>query len=210
MATRKRPRRRTQFPPGGGELSPPLVRLWRLNYYAGRLLTPEDLTREQQYHLDSRRRLNQLLHGVGVLGGLELAVTGGGGQQVQVRPGVALDCLGREIVAVDVLEAPIPAGKVLYASVHYLERLVDGVPRPGEHGTVGDTQASRIEEDAELVLELEDPLAAHPRHRGSCGACGLDHALPIGRLRFSGGRWRVDRTYRPPRIGHPRATASRG
>jgi hypothetical protein len=189
-------------------MPPPLVRLSRPNYFSGRLLNAEDLARDQQYQLDSRRRHNQLLHGAGVLYGLELTVAGAADSQVRVQPGVALDCLGREVVVVEALETPLPAGRVLYASVHYIERLVDAAPVLGEQGAEGATQASRVEEDAEVVLEIQDPIAAHPSRRAFLRACGLDHAIPIGRLRFSDGKWRADHAYKPPRVAHHRAPAS--
>jgi hypothetical protein len=198
---------RHPVPPGASQLGPLQVRLSRLNYFFGRLLSVDDFRQEQQYQLDSRRRHNQLLHGVGVVSGLQVTVSGAANPRVQVQPGVALDCLGREVAVVDTLEAVLPPGRVLYVSVHYVERLVDEVPVPGALGAEGGMQPGRIEEDAELVLELQDPLAAHPHPRGAWRPCGRDHAVPIGRLRSSGGRWRVDRAYKEPRVPHSKRPA---
>ena len=70
----------------------------RMNYFAGQLLTPEDLQAEQDYHREMRYRHNRLL-GQGVVHGLDITVTGG--STVAVSPGFAIDRCGRELVLPD-------------------------------------------------------------------------------------------------------------
>jgi len=68
----------------------------RLRYFHGMLLDDKDFREEQQYHANKRRLLNRMLHGSGVVCGLELRGTKGK-KSIQVTPGLALDCSGNEI-----------------------------------------------------------------------------------------------------------------
>ena len=78
----------------------------RPNYFTGQLLTEEDFTAEQSYFLDGRRSDNRHLHGWGVVCGLGVAPSGGGG--VVIQPGLAIDGLGREIVVPEPRDMPDP------------------------------------------------------------------------------------------------------
>jgi hypothetical protein len=68
----------------------------RLRYFHGMLLDEKDFREEQQYHANKRRLLNRMLHGSGVVCGLELKGKKGK-KSIQVTPGLALDCSGNEI-----------------------------------------------------------------------------------------------------------------
>lgn len=68
----------------------------RLRYFHGMLLDEKDFREEQQYHANKRRLLNRMLHGSGVVCGLELKGRKGK-KSIQVTPGLALDCSGNEI-----------------------------------------------------------------------------------------------------------------
>ena len=68
----------------------------RLRYFHGMLLDEKDFREEQQYHANKRRLLNRMLHGSGVVCGLELRGRKGK-KSIQVTPGLALDCSGNEI-----------------------------------------------------------------------------------------------------------------
>jgi hypothetical protein len=78
----------------------------RPRYFTGQLLTAEDLEAEQSYFLTGRRAHNRLLHGWGVVCGLDVTPSGSGG--VVVEAGVAIDGLGREIVVPTPREMPDP------------------------------------------------------------------------------------------------------
>src|ERR1700720_51428 len=84
----------------------------RNNYFFGRLLTAEDFQTEQQYFREKHLLHNQLLHGFGVVTGLEVSVDkrSRGKAVIRVRPGMALDCLGREIILGEHLEISVPTG----------------------------------------------------------------------------------------------------
>ncbi len=85
-----------------------VVEFNRLNYFHGRALGALDLRREQAYHLDKDRLRNRLLHGWGIVCGLEVTVAektpcdpaddAPNATVVVVHPGAAIDCRGNEIV----------------------------------------------------------------------------------------------------------------
>ncbi len=68
----------------------------RLQYFHGMLLDENAFKEEQSYHNAKRRFLNRMLHGTGVVCGLEL-LGKPDGQSIEVSSGLALDCSGNEI-----------------------------------------------------------------------------------------------------------------
>ena len=77
----------------------PASGMLRPNFFAGQLLTEDDLQQIITYQNGKRRLTNRFLFGTGVVCGLEVVR---GGQSapgtVIVRPGYALDCCGNDIV----------------------------------------------------------------------------------------------------------------
>jgi hypothetical protein len=69
----------------------------RNNYFYGKLLDVQHFTLEQRYFNHKRWLLNRLVAGSGILCGLGLQAAADG-KHVVVRPGAALDPLGREII----------------------------------------------------------------------------------------------------------------
>jgi hypothetical protein len=69
----------------------------RNRYSTGRLLTAEDLAREQEYHRAALRRHNRALHGWGVASGFDVVAAPSATPAVTVAPGYALDPCGREV-----------------------------------------------------------------------------------------------------------------
>jgi hypothetical protein len=86
---------------------PELKSFVRNRYFYGKLLDVHHLELEQDYFNDKRRLLNRLGLGSGVLCGLKVEPFGDTG--IVIRPGVAIDGFGREIVvpAPFVLEDPL-------------------------------------------------------------------------------------------------------
>lgn len=68
----------------------------RVQFQERQILRTRDLTDEQAYHLEMRRRHNLALHTWGIAYGLTLQVTEG--NTVAVMPGIAIDGFGREVV----------------------------------------------------------------------------------------------------------------
>jgi hypothetical protein len=70
----------------------------RPRFFAGQLLTEDDLQSLEDYVLAKNRLHNRHLFGSGVVCGLEVLCDPCGGGHVTVQPGYALDCCGNDIV----------------------------------------------------------------------------------------------------------------
>lgn len=70
----------------------------RARYFHGMLMTDRDFREEQIYHNEKRKLLNRMLHGWGVVCGLEVKPTDPAGPNIIVESGMALDCHGNEIM----------------------------------------------------------------------------------------------------------------
>lgn len=68
----------------------------RPRYFHGMLLDDKDFLAEQGYHSKKRRFLNRMLHGSGVVCGLDLNGEKGG-KWLELTAGLAFDCCGNEI-----------------------------------------------------------------------------------------------------------------
>jgi hypothetical protein len=79
----------------------------RLHYANGRRLDAGDLSLEQHYHIAMRRMLNRGLFTPGVVNGLEVEKTQDP-RKIAVKPGLALDPLGRELVVQEETLVPVP------------------------------------------------------------------------------------------------------
>ena len=152
----------------------------RPNFFAGRLLTADDLREEQEYHREKHRRHLQMLHGFGVVDGLQVEIASDG-TTISVEPGMAIDPYGREIVLDDLVVLPIPfnAPSPTCVVVQYAERFVDPVPVAD-----GGTEPSHIEEGCDVSLKP-----------GSG-----DEGITVARLLREDGAWRVDPAFVPPRL----------
>jgi hypothetical protein len=79
----------------------------RVNYFDGQMLSTADLRAEQDYHRNMRYLHNRLLHGWGVVEGLDVD---GDGPAVHVGPGLAIDGRGRELVLPEPVRVDLPPG----------------------------------------------------------------------------------------------------
>lgn len=167
--------------------------LKRVRYFVGQLLSADEFSAEQEYFLEKHRRHNRTLHGAGVVFGLEVSRQK---DSVVVQPGLGLDCRGEEISICEPVELAFPhAGEKAYLILSYAEKMTDPVPAAGE-----DMQFSRIEESFKVAYEPDDPSAKHRWRKTSLTPCGDPHGLPLAKLFFSRGRWRVDRRFRRPQV----------
>ncbi len=167
----------------------------RVNYYQGRLLTADDLRQEQEYHIGKRRLLNRCLHGAGVACGLNVQLRG---QAVQVEPGLALDCSGREICVPETIALDIPAFEgSQYVLLSYREEAVDPVPAPRG----GDAVHAYILESYALLWGTDNPMVQHAERNGTWACCNRDHALPLARLSARRGAVRLDDAFLVTRVG---------
>lgn len=161
----------------------------RVHYFHGKVLSAEDFTAEQEYLLDKFRRHNRYLHGVGVVNGLEVSISGdaSAGWKVIVSPGYALDPWGREIVIPASHEQAIACiDKATYVCLHYAERETDPSPVVGEVGDAELFEHSRIEEFFSIKFEASD-------------ACSED-GIRLARLKCKKDSWKIAKKFRRPRI----------
>ena len=70
----------------------------RNNYFYGKLMTVRDYFAEQCYFNEKRWLINRMIHGWGVVCGLNVVPKEGDPARVIVKPGMAIDCCGREIL----------------------------------------------------------------------------------------------------------------
>lgn len=107
----------------------------RNNYFYGKLMTVRDFELEQSYFVEKRKLLNRYLHGWGAVCGLEIVPHECPGMVV-LKPGIALDCNGNEIVVTGDIEINLTSkdekvpqeGKTVYVCIKYLECDVEPVP----------------------------------------------------------------------------------
>jgi len=166
---------------------PNIAALTRLRYFTGQLLSAEDLRDEQSYLLDRLRRHNRFLHGWGVVSGLEVKVDNA--TDIEVAPGIAIDCAGNELVVPSTLRLVIPSGADrFYVSLTYAERLLGAVPVPN-----GDPEFSRIQESVALDLSLTNAAALHRGKGAGTPGCGAAHAVCIASITRRGKGWQVRR-----------------
>jgi len=161
----------------------------RLNYFTGRLLTADDFQLEQSYHIEHRKLHNRMIHGWGVVSGLDVSTSG---SDVHVSPGLALDCEGNEVLVHSEIVSPIgqQTSTSLFVALAYTEKLINPSPIAGDFNDV--------EEGADLQLLTTNSNECHRHSRGRWLSCGKKHAVTIARLRKTAMGWRVDRRYRPP------------
>ncbi|MCC7164686.1 MAG: hypothetical protein IT331_19480 [Anaerolineae bacterium] len=170
-----------------------LVRLKRPRYFQGQLLTAEDLRAEQQYHLDRQWQHNRLLHGYGIVVGLEVATeqAANGSTRVIVSPGFALDGWGRELVVNEPLSVFLPGDR------HDLTLYLKYIEQDDEQSDPGTTASARR---ADAVIESAQLSFEPSPSEHALGAAGrADFAIPIARLRRPHREWQRDKNFRPPR-----------
>lgn len=165
--------------------------LRRVNYFAGRLLTAEDFSSEQEYHREKSRLHNRRLLGCGVANGLTVSLTGGASRPaITVKPGVGIDPAGNELELDTERSLSIGAkARAFLVVLRYVERPVEPIPSLGTGGDADATGYARIEEDCELVLVPDDPL----RRRDDAG-------LSLARYVRSGSTWQRDRAFKAGRV----------
>lgn len=73
----------------------------RMNYYDGQPLTAESFQTEQNYFINKQRLINRLIHGSGVVCGLDISEED---NRFIISPGIAIDCKGREIIVTEKYE----------------------------------------------------------------------------------------------------------
>jgi len=155
--------------------------LTRVRYFHGQLLSAADFEQEQNYLRSKQRRHNLLLHGMGIVSGLDVTVEPGhdeGGPLVAVSPGLAIGPDGEELLVCERMTSPLESDRAsCFVTLRLEDRLGDMVPTPeGE-------EASRVVEVVEIGV-LADVPASH---------------LALARVERADHTWRLDPTFRAAR-----------
>jgi len=143
-----------------------LYPLERNRYFYGKLLTVRDFESEQKYFNAKRRLLNRLLHGTGIVSGLQVVRVDD--KTVSVEPGVALDQLGREVVVASPVTLKLSAtpgftnnayAKNVYLCIAYDEKGKEPVHSVGNAAgrTEEVSEYNRIAEGYRLFIREEAP-----------------------------------------------------
>jgi hypothetical protein len=183
-----------------------VVEFSRLRYFHGQPLSAVDLRREQAYHVDKARLHNRLLHGWGIVCGLDPRVTvkedcrpeenDPTATEVFILPGSAIDCSGNEIVVRH--PRPVYLAKVLspsdlerlrnepatvYLTLCYREVLADPTRPLLANGCepAPSCEYARVVETYEICATTERPDPG-PACEPCCGACG-DRCLEMVAIR---------------------------
>lgn len=137
----------------------------RNKFFYGKLMTVRDFELEQNYFNGKRHLLNRLIHGVGLVCGLEVENPNPKGNtlEIDLTSGAALDCWGREIVVDKTYEDLEVKGTFDNTKLNYLYLkqkpcLKDPVPVLANASTCEQECCySRIRENFEVVLSQEKP-----------------------------------------------------
>lgn len=183
----------------------------RNNYFYGKLMTVRDFELEQSYFIEKRKLLNRYLQGWGAVCGLEI-VPHECPKKVVLKPGIALDCYGNEIVVTSDVEInlasgdeEIPAeGKTVYVCIKYLECDVEPVPVLVSECSCDDTASKssikretfeyailQTEPDKPDLLKIPDlPCKEIMKHLvkeslNPCETCGDDGCVVLAEVRFT-------------------------
>lgn len=170
----------------------------RMRYYQRQYLSAVDFAAEQAYHRDMRRRHNIGLHTWGIVAGLELEERGPaqgalGPIQVSIRPGMAIDGYGREVLLLQATElAPDPrlfsgltASAYVPVWIAYDEERARR-PAPGYEPCEGEVdQFGRLRERFRLLVGPRDDLheaVVVDGQRVAASAMPADESVPYQEL----------------------------
>jgi len=143
----------------------------RNNYYYGKCMTARDFFAEQNYFNKKRRLISQMVHGWGVVCGLDVLQPDKKVNKWVITPGLAIDCCGREILISDdvtqenrtlaesEIEAicpPIQGKENLLICLEYDECKTEQVDiHLSECGQEEKTEFNRIRDSFRMVLRKE-------------------------------------------------------
>ena len=171
----------------------------RNNFFTGKMLTVEELELEQNYFRSKLKLHNRALHGFGIVTGLEVELSQRR-NELRVTAGLALDCVGNEILVPQPLVHSLPehtSDSSIFLTIHYHETKTD--PRPALDSD-DLCEFTHIAETFLLRFESQNPHQRHRHLHGRWQACGEPHGLAIARLRRGAGQCRLDRRLRRPSV----------
>jgi hypothetical protein len=165
-----------------------LLNLKRVNYFAGKMLTPEDFQTEQQYFKDRMKLHNRFLHGYGIVSGLGVTISDQSPEALMVSRGYAIDPYGNDVIVPKDMQGLFPVdGNSAYLVLCWAEREVDLMPIFSSGGEGEQLMASRIEEYAVLKYETDKRKADQT-------------GVVLARLKKIHGKWKIDKQFRAHRV----------
>ena len=138
----------------------------RNKYFYGKLMTVRDFETEQRYFNEKRHLLNRLIHGIGLVCGLQVSEPEmvDGKLRIKLSSGVALDCCGHEIVVENGGTFDLggsPSEGLNYVYLKYKECVKEPVPSLANPSVCEEVCCySRIKEDFEVEVSKAGPPAA--------------------------------------------------
>jgi hypothetical protein len=152
----------------------------RNNYFYGKLMTVRDFFAEQCYFNEKRWLINRMVHGWGVVCGLDVVPVKDDPAKVNVSPGLAIDCCGREILLCSEQEVTLVPGpadchapkddetgeKKLYVCIDYLACKTEPVQLPpaacdkkekGEFNRIRDSYVLSVKRPDEVCIPDDCP-----------------------------------------------------
>lgn len=159
-----------------------LARLAPPRFVAGQTPTTEELRAALRYQYEMQWQHNRLLHGYGIVAGLETAIEENpdGSASVVIAPGYGLDGWGRELIVPESLRIRLAHDRrdfVVY--VRYVE-----------------TETDESNPDRAALQVLFEP----PAERMVSPTARADFAIPLARFRRPHTQWQHDKNFRPPRV----------
>lgn len=152
----------------------------RNNYFYGKLMTVRDFFAEQCYFNEKRWLINRMVHGWGVVCGLDVRQKEDSPGAVLVTPGLAIDCCGREVLVCCEQEVKLLPGhsdchaqkdeetgeKKLYVCIDYRSCKTEPVQFPpvacdqkekGEFNRIRDSYVISVKRPDEVCIPDECP-----------------------------------------------------
>lgn len=137
----------------------------RNNYYTGKILSAKDFSMEQEYFNRKRWLLNQYNLGSGILYGLDVIKSGEMRQEecVTVKPGIAIDSSGREIVIREPINqvlseldsfSKVKTAGAIYLCLEHVQEERDAAMSVGDKNS---QNFNKVKEGYRFVLESEPP-----------------------------------------------------
>jgi hypothetical protein len=173
--------------------------LERAPFFHGKVLTPEDLERTQEYFREKFKRHNRSLHGFGIVSGLRVTVKSG---QIVIEPGLALDCEGNELHierAQSIIVPPDSDWQAAFVNIRFNQACA-GRTAIAAAAKSSDSIGYSAADTFEVTVAPENSNRGHRHLRARWLACGQPHALTIAKLKYNSQVWRVERGYRAPHI----------
>lgn len=136
----------------------------RNHYFTGKFMTARDFTDESNYFLSHAHAHNRLLHGWGIVCGLTVDRREGKPRCLDIHPGIALDCCGRELIVREQITRELPEDTTKYGDdflicLQYREDMVEFLPALYAEGRApGHREANRIREGVSVIFKRRSEL----------------------------------------------------